>query len=193
MQFRRGFKAEVDRLVTQTRADLGLTLDARLDPRQLAAHLDIEVFQLTGLHAICPDEVTHLTQVDVGAFSGTLLERDGRRAIFVNDAHTAGRQASTIAHECAHVMLAHEPSEHFAELGFRVFDAQVEREADWLAGCLLVPTKAVLPAVRCHCHDLAACAVHFGVSEQMMSQRFHRSGAKLILDRARAKQRAGRR
>jgi len=189
VEFRRGFKAEVDRLVTQTRSDLGLSLEDRLDPRALATHLDIEVFELTGLHAICPDDVAHLTEVDVGAFSGTLLERDGRRAIFVNDAHVAGRQASTIAHECAHVMLDHQPSAHFAELGFRVFDAQVEREADWLAGCLLVPTKAVIPVLRRHRHDLALCAEHFGVSDQMMGQRYHRSGAKRILDRARAKQR----
>lgn len=191
MNFRHGFKAEVDRLVTKTRCDdLGLSLDDRLDPRQLATHLDIEVIDLTDLHPICPDDVEHLTQIDVSAFSGTLLERGGRRAIFINDAHGSERQASTVAHECSHVLLGHEPSEHFAALGFRVFDSQVEREADWLAGCLLVPTEAVLPVYGRMRDSLEDCASHFGVSLEMMRQRFNRSGAKTILDRRKAKQRA---
>jgi len=160
-----------------------------LDARLLAGHLDIEVFDLTGLHAICPDDVEHLTTVDIGAFSGTLLERDGRRAIFVNDAHTKARQAATIAHECAHVMLGHEADAHFADLGIRHFDDRVESEADWLGDCLLVPTPAVLPMMRRH-GTLEACAVHFGVSEQLMRKRYNLSGTKQIIERSEQRRRA---
>lgn len=186
MGYRRGFKAEVDRLVEKTRTDLGLKLTDPLDPRALAEHLGIEVFVLTDLHPICPEDVKHLTEVDIGAFSGTLLERDGRRAIFINDAHAEVRQKSTIAHECSHVMLGHTPDGHFTELGIRHFDRDVEDEADWLGDCLLVPTKAVVTVVR-EAGSVAAAAAHFGVSEQLMRKRYNLSGAKHVIERTRAK------
>jgi uncharacterized protein DUF955 len=189
VKFRRGFEAEADRLVVETRSALGLELEVALDTRLLAGHLGIEVFDLTGLHAICPDEVEHLTTVDVSAFSGTLLERDGRRAIFVNDAHTEARQAATIAHECAHVILGHEADAHFSDLGIRRFDDRVEAEADWLGDCLLVPTPAVLSMMRRH-GTLEACAVHFGVSEQLMRKRYNLSGARQIIERSDRRRRA---
>jgi Zn-dependent peptidase ImmA (M78 family) len=87
-------------------------------------------------------------------------------------------------------MLDHRPDAHFAELGIRFYDRTIEREADWLAGCLLVPTKAVLPVLR-RLRSMTACAGHFGVSEEMMRQRYNLSGAKTIIDRStRRKQRA---
>lgn len=184
MAFRRGFKAEVDRLVVTTRGGLGVGLHDRLDPASLAASLDIEIRPLTGLKSVCPEDVDHLTVVDTSAFSGTLLERDGRRCIFVNDAHTLARQANTIAHECSHVILGHMPKA-FTD-GFRHFDNDIEREADLLGECLLVPTPAVVPVYR-RLKTIDAAADHFGVSRELMRKRYNLSGAKQIIERSRAK------
>jgi hypothetical protein len=173
--------AHADRLVAATRQDLGLSHHDRLDPGRLASHLGIELCPLTDLHPVCPDAVRHLTEVDIAAFSGTLLERDGHRAIFLNNAQPPTRQASTIAHECAHLLLDHDPSDGYSEPGVRHYDKAVEEEADWLGSCLLVPTPGIASALCAH-RSVAGSAGHFGVSASLMQRRVYLTGSSHMLE-----------
>lgn len=188
--FRRGFKSACDRLVIATRTELGIAEQDRLDVLELAKHLGVSVRTLTSLKDACPGAVNHLRNVDPGAFSAAMVVRDDRRLLVVNDAHTAARQANSMAHELAHGLLGHEPAEAFDAIGARLWRPEDELEADWLGGCLLVPTGAVLPVMRRYELSLEQAAEHFGVSVQLMRQRFNLSGARTRLNRQNRQRRA---
>lgn len=49
MTLRRGFKAEAERQAGRVRAEMGLASHDRLDPRKLAAHLEVTVVDASTL------------------------------------------------------------------------------------------------------------------------------------------------
>ena len=70
--------------------------------------------------------------------------------------------------------------------GCRDWDGEVEEEADWLAGILLVPDDAAVALARNHYSD-ADAAKRYGVSEPLMRWRLNVSGARLRAKRTAAK------
>lgn len=177
-KFWRGFKRHVEELTLAVRAELGVGWNDQLDPRALAKHVNIPVFDLNDLVAVGMPEnsLRHLLGRGRNEFSAALFERGELKVIVANPVHSAGRQASNIAHEVAHLLLAHEPPEAVLEAGCRRWDAVMEREADWLAGELLVPRRAALEVAR-NGANIEASALRFGVSAAMMRWRLNHSGA----------------
>jgi IrrE N-terminal-like domain len=168
---RHGFKAEAERIALRERAALGLTATDRLDPRDLAAQRTVAVTPLGQLRALIPDDVEHLLVVDGSCFSAATVIRDGKAMVIYNEAHAPTRLANTIAHELAHLILEHEPTNAFDAFGNRNFPSELEDEANWLAACLLVPKDGVQPILVSHGNDVARAAAHFGVSPQLMQWR----------------------
>jgi len=85
-------------------------------------------------------------------------------------------------HECAHLILNHEPVEAgqvanglLMVSGYR---PQQENEADWLAGTLLLPRVALLAIVQSGTppHDAART---YGVTQDMLRMRLNRTGVNL--------------
>jgi hypothetical protein len=114
--------AEVDRLATVVRTELGLGAHDRLDPRRLASEYGIPVAPITDLVAEGADPVSvhQLTVVDRGCFSaGTVLAGTGRLIIF-NPVHADGRLANSVTHELAHLLLEHRPGPAIGPGGCRV-------------------------------------------------------------------------
>lgn len=167
---RHGFKAQAERTALAERKDLGLTARCRLDPRELAAAKDIHVVGLSELSAMPEEHRRHLLEVDAGAFSGVTVIRGEHKLIVVNDGHTPERQVNTVSHEVAHVLLEHPPAPAFGEFG-RTLSKEMEDEADWLAGCLLVPGSGVHATMGLCGGDLEAAAAHYGVSIDLMRWR----------------------
>jgi Zn-dependent peptidase ImmA (M78 family) len=182
MALRRGFKTEANELAADIRRELQLRVLDRLDPLSLAAHLEIPVVPLSEL----PDapSVAHLLYVEPKAFSAVTVFAGRKRVIVYNNQHSTGRQASSVTHEAAHGLLLHEPKPAVDHRGCRLWDQDVEDEADWLAGVLLVPEDAALAVARGSMPEPAA-AVHFGVSEQMLTYRLNITGARLRVQRGR--------
>jgi len=68
--------------------------------------------------------------------------------------------------------LGHPPRNAFDAFGNRNFPRELEDEATWFAGCLLVvPKDAVRPVMSRHSGDVAGAADHFGISVQLMRWR----------------------
>lgn len=167
---RHGFKAQAERLALAERRGLDLTARCRLDPAKLAAAKGIEVVALSALGGMADTHRRHLLEIDTGAFSGVSVILNDHKLIVVNDAHTPERQANTISHEVAHFLLDHPPGPAFREFG-RTLSKTMEDEADWLAGCLLVPGAGIHTTMRLCGDDLEAAAAHYGVSLQLMRWR----------------------
>ncbi len=172
---RRGFKAEAERTADRLRTELGLRPTERLDPDALARHVGADIR--------CADELTdrskleQLEELQAGAFSACTLTIGGRHYIIYSPLATVGRRSSDVCHEVAHIVLGHEVGEveQVGNLTFFTCDPDEEQEANWLAGCLLLPRKLLLAAAKRGIGSVEI-AEEFGVSEQMASFRLRTTG-----------------
>ncbi|WP_433892525.1 ImmA/IrrE family metallo-endopeptidase [Streptomyces sp. CA-111067] len=181
MALRHGFKAEADRLAVAMRKELGVASTAALDPRRLAAHLDIPVSDFSVAIAADP-RVEPLLSSERDAISALTVHAGSRREIWVNDSHDEGRQNSSIDHELSHALLLHTPGPALDSLGCRHWNGDIEEEANWLAGFLLIPNDAARAIVRYGMSDEVAVA-KYGVSKQMLTWRLNMSGARSLRSR----------
>jgi hypothetical protein len=114
--------------------------------------------------------------VDDSCFSaGTVLVGTSRLMIF-NPAHSDGRLANSVAHELAHLLLEHSPGPAIGPGGCRIWDQEMEDEANLVAAILLVPRDAALACARVGLPH-AVGAARFGVSPALMRWRTDHSGA----------------
>ncbi len=172
---RRGFKAEAEATANRLRSELGLEVADRLDPDDLARHV--------GATVRCADELTdrskleQLEDLQPGAFSACTLTIGSQHVIIYSPLSSEGRRNSDVCHEVAHIVLGHEVGEvqQVGQLMFFTCDPDQEQEANWLAGCLLLPRPLLLAAARRRL-AVADIAVEYGVSEQMAGFRLRATG-----------------
>jgi len=175
-ELRRGFKSEAERVAEQVRHDLGLEPLDRLDCFALADVWGIPVVSLGELREDGASEasIRRLTSPDSG-FSATTIVVGPRRLIVYNPRHEAGRKASSLAHELAHVILEHEAAPAIGVGGCRHWDGEQEAEADWLGSALLVPRNSAR-AWMLESEDIEAGARNFGVSLELFRWRINHTG-----------------
>lgn len=176
MDLRRGFKKEAAELAEEVRGELGLAPFDRLNPRQLARHLDIPILPLTKFAATRWD-ARYFLSVEPRAFSAVTVFDGHRRTIVHNDAHSEQRQNSDLAHELSHGLLMHEPTAALDGItGCRIWNPTIEKEADWLAGELLVTSDMALAVARRRFTRQEAME-RLRVSSQMLTWRLNMTGA----------------
>jgi len=171
-----GFKTEANRLAREIRKELGLKPADALDPRTLARELEIQLVALSVLKKDAPDVVRHFCSRERGAFSAMTMFYRTRRVILYNDSHSPGRQASDITHELSHALLQHPPEPAIDHRGRRNWNQELEDEATWLAGALLIPEEAAIQIAKTGMSSEVA-AVAYGVSKQMVQWRLNVTGA----------------
>lgn len=183
---RRGFKAEAERLADRTRTQMGLRPCDRLDIRDLARHLDVEVIRADQL--VDRARLEELEQLQPGAFSAATFHLpDGRTVAVCNPCNDAPRTNSDIAHELAHILLDHDVRDIQQLAGHTFFtcNPEQEEEANWLAGCLLLPRPLLLREAR-DGTDPDSIATKYQVSLPMARFRLNTSGVLLQARRTRA-------
>jgi hypothetical protein len=177
-ELRRGFKSWCEKASAGYRRDLRLPRHSALDPRVLATHLGVEVIfpdQIPGLDA---KALHHLLEVDPDSWSAVTLVVGTATIIILNSSHAPTRQNNSLAHELAHIILRHSPTQAFfgpdGALMMKEYNANQEAEADCLAGILLVPREALL--VLLNQMDEPSLANHFGVSPDLLRMRKNLTG-----------------
>jgi hypothetical protein len=189
MPLRHGFKAQAERTTADVRGELGLKLDDRLDPLGIARHLGIPVLRLSTLPDVAPgiegiaEAVAHL-RAERGALSAVTVFFGTARVIVNNDANLPARQASNLAHELAHGLLLHQPTPALDRRGCRLWNQDIEDEADWLGATLLIPGPAARACARRRLtHEQVADK--FGCSTEMARWRMNMTGAlRMVTQRA---------
>jgi len=187
MAYERGFKSWANKIADETRRELDLDPYDRLDPRVLAEWLAVPVFDLSSLLQDAPS-VGHLLTVEKGVFSAVTVFDGTRRAIVHNDRHAPSRQNSNLAHELSHGLLGHPPTAPLDDSGCRIWNQNIEDEASWLAGSLLISEAATLEIARGRL-DVQKAGRVFGVSDQFVRYRLNTTGAIRRNLRERAKRR----
>lgn len=180
----RGFKAKAERIASELRTELHLGPVASLDPQRLAEHLCVPVLTLHDLAQATPDDVRHFLGHRSDLFSAVTIYRGRRRLIVTNPAHAEARQTNSLCHELSHIVLEHEPEGPPLNVSSgRDWDGMQESEANWLAGCLLIPDAAAFRAARAQRTD-DEIATDYGVSVALATWRMRMTGARLRVRRA---------
>jgi Zn-dependent peptidase ImmA (M78 family) len=183
MTLRRGFKAEAERIAAELRRDLRLGESQPIDPRNAATQRGIAVRSADAL--IARSRLEQLEGIQAGCFSACTLRSSSERTVIVfNPLNAKTRQRSDVAHELAHLLLNHRLSrlEYLGDAPFLSCDATQEEEANWLAGCLLLPRALLLHAVRSG-KSAAEISRECGVSEQLAQWRVNVTGVRRQLGR----------
>lgn len=178
---RRGFKSQAERLAQDHRVRVGLGPNDRLDPRAFLEGHGFLVWEPADVPGMEPEELHQLTVADPESWSGVTINFEESKLIIVNPQHLLGRQANTLMHEWSHIELNHKPNRvDRSENGLLLlsdYPKELEEEADWLAGCMLLPRDGLLH----HCRvglDAQGVANHFGVSRQLATWRIGATGVK---------------
>ena len=182
-KFRRGFKSDAERIAGELRSELRLNAATRLDPYLLAEHLCVPVLTLHELARVAPREVAHFLGAGRSVFSAmTVYVGRSKRIVVTNPSHARTRQVSSVCHEISHILLEHQPEGPISTNAGRAWNGVQEREADWLAGCLLVPQAAARAAARANQSDDDVAAA-YGVSRPLASWRMNATGARIYASR----------
>ena len=173
---RRGFKAGAERFAVAVREELGIGVTDRFNCLDLAAYLGIPVVSLADMvkFGACHTSVSRLSRASA-EFSALTVCAGTARLIVYNLSHPPGRKANSLAHELSHILLEHSPGPALDESGCRRWDGVCEAEADWLAGCLLVPREGALRLLLQN-RSPASIAAHFGVSRKLFEWRANHTG-----------------
>jgi Zn-dependent peptidase ImmA (M78 family) len=183
MAFRWGFKTEANTLALEVRTELGLHSTARLDPWELAAHLDIQITPLSSFNEEERNAVRYLsTGQGAKEFSAMTIFDGTRRLVVYNDRHAMSRQANDITHELAHALLGHVAGPALDSGGCRYVNKDLEDEASFLAGALLVTDDIALSVAGSGMSD-AEAAREYGVSALLMRWRVNMTGARKRVSR----------
>jgi Zn-dependent peptidase ImmA (M78 family) len=183
MGLRRGFKTEAQLLAKSLRQELNVQIDAPLDPFALANHLEIPLIKLSEMRTAAPNAASWFSSSGQSDFSAVTVFEGFRRVIVYNDSHSPGRQSNDIAHELAHGILLHTPGPAMDAYGCRHWNEDMENEADWLAGVLLISDDAAIHIVRMRM-DASLAIREYGVSRPLLEWRLRMSGAKTRVARA---------
>lgn len=178
MPFKRGFKANANRIAIGVREKLGLAPTAPIDPWEVAELYSVQVIRLSDLDVDC----SRFLEADTTEFSAVTVPCGAQTAIVHNDAHHVHRQRSNICHELAHLFLGHKAAPPLTEGGHRHHDGEIEAEANFLAGSLLLTNEGALHVLK---QGLVGRArTIYGVSQAMLDYRMRVSGAETIFRRS---------
>jgi len=172
---KRGFKSRAEQTADDIRKVMGLGAMERLDGTALAEHVGAEVRSADELIALSKLEVLEATQP--GCFSACTFEIGERHVIVFNPLAAPGRRQSDLAHEASHLILGHSVKQvqRIGELSFFTCDPDEEQEANWQAGCLLLPRSLLVLAIR-KGMDADDIALAYEVSTQMANYRIRTTG-----------------
>jgi Zn-dependent peptidase ImmA (M78 family) len=180
--FERGFKAWCERYSVDKRKALGLAAHDPLDPRELATHLGVRVWNPDDVPGLSSEAIAVLLRNDgvtPSDWSAVTLMVGAKVVVILNSSHSMGRQASDLTHELAHRIRGHEAKEvSVSEDGLMLlssYEKAQEEEADWLSGSLLLPREA-LASIKRRRLDTAAACTGYGVSARMLQYRMSMTG-----------------
>jgi len=184
--YKRGFKSWCENTSAALRTELKLGATDALDPRQLAAHLDIVVWKLEEIPGI-PTECVAALRADSDSWSAATVCVGTRHVVILNSSHSPARMNSDFMHELSHLVLAHTPARVDVStdqiLLLSTYNRAQEDEANWLSGALLLPRDALFNIRKKQLTNQTACR-SYGCSQDMLTFRFRVTGVDLQLKRS---------
>jgi Zn-dependent peptidase ImmA (M78 family) len=183
-----GFKAEAARTASEVRTELGLEEREPFDAERLALQYGVTIYPLSRAAewGCPPDLLQHFSSDMKATFSAALVPYLNGCFIIENDFHAATRRRATLTHEMSHVILEHDfPPTIAWGGGCNTLSHDVEVEADWLAGELLIPLEATRKLALRGLTDESIARI-YEISTARAAMRMNQSGSRTIATRAHA-------
>ncbi len=146
MTLPRGFKAQAERDAVRIRERLDVPPDRPVDPYAAAEHLGVKVVSADEIVPV--ERLEEIERLQAFAFSAATFQVAEMDVVVTNPLRSEGRLASDIAHELAHLHLAHDLSEirEIDGLLFRTCRPDQEEQATAWGGTLLLPRPLLMRA-----------------------------------------------
>jgi hypothetical protein len=171
------------------RRDLKLPKYARLDPRDLARHIGVDVWTPEDIAGLGTQVLSQLLHVDPDSWSAVTLTVGQVSVVIINSSHPDTRQNNSLAHEVSHLILKHQPAQAFVTpdgmMVMNEYNRLHEEEANCLSATLLVPREGLLHFLSMGWSD-ERIAVHFGISMDLLRMRKNLTGVERQLGRFKA-------
>ncbi|MBU6389172.1 ImmA/IrrE family metallo-endopeptidase [Patescibacteria group bacterium] len=181
VQFERGFKSWAENTAISLRKRLGLSEVDPLGTKELTSYLAIKIWTLNDIPNLSVEAKRYLLSKDGDEWSAITLREGNADVIIINSSHSPRRQASDIAHECAHILRGHSPAKMMPivelEAVLREYNDIQEAEANWLAGCLLLPRPVLSYCAARRMSEDEVC-IKYNVSSNLYHYRVNVSGVK---------------
>jgi Zn-dependent peptidase ImmA (M78 family) len=188
--FRRGFKTSSEETALKIRRKLELAPHDPVDPAAIARLLAVPIVTPTDLRELSDEVRNRLTGEHSETWSAITVSDGNKHLIVLNPSHAPTRTNSSLAHEIAHLILGHEPSMMFmtphSGVSLRTHNKDQEDEANWLAGCILLPRDALFNARRLGLSNEQICT-RYEVSPAMCRFRVNATGVDVQMTRMRKK------
>ena len=176
----RGFKTKCENISAEIRKKLDLDKSDPLSPEALSEYLGVYLLKPTDIEQLSEQSQLQLLKKDKGSWSAVTISYLGTDLIAYNPTHSPWRYSSDIMHELSHIILAHKPSQIVilspdSQIAIRDYNHDLEEEATWLSGCLLLPREALISIKRSGITNKAAC-FKYSVSMDLLSFRMNKTG-----------------
>ena len=176
----RGFKTRCENISIEIRKNLDLKKTDPLSPEALAEYLGVYLLKPIDIENLSEKSRTQLLRKDKDSWSAVTISYLGVDIIAYNPTHSKWRHSSDIMHELSHIILGHKPSQVVfitpeTQIALRDYNQDLEEEATWLSGCLLLPREALLSIRRSGISDADACH-EYGVSIDLLTFRMNKTG-----------------
>ncbi len=178
-RFERGFKTWCENTAISIRKRMDLDPSSPLPPTELAKNMGVTILELDQVSGLATDTYAYLSSPAGDEWSAVTVHTADKQIIVVNPRHSQARQASNVMHELAHIIRGHEPAKVYVYEAYalRDFDQIQENEANWFAGCLLLPRTALLNTAYRN-EALEDSLERFCVSKSLYNYRVNVSGVR---------------
>ena len=185
----RGFKTRCENISVEIRKKLGLEKFDPLSPEALAEYLGVYLLEPTGIKYLSKQSLQQLLYKDKNSWSAVTISYLDIDIIAYNPTHSPWRRSSDIMHELSHIILGHKPSRIVfltpdSQIALRDYNQDLEEEAIWLSGCLLLPREALISIKRRGLSNSKAC-YKYGVSSDLLTFRTNMTGVNYQISAAR--------
>ena len=185
----RGFKTKCENISVEIRKKLDLEKFDPLSPEALAEYLGVYLLKPTDIEHLSEQSRIQLLRKDKNSWSAVTISYLGVDIIAYNPTHSKWRHSSDIMHELSHIILGHKPSQIVfltpdTQIALRDYNQDLEEEAIWLSGCLLLPREALISLRRSGICDADACH-KYGVSIDLLTFRINKTGVNYQIKAAR--------
>jgi Zn-dependent peptidase ImmA (M78 family) len=179
---KRGFKSKCENTSLQIRRELKLRRTDPLPIELLATHIEVKLLKPSDILGLSNEAINILLGSEKDSWSAVTISSGGTDIVIYNPTHSTARRSTDIMHELAHMILRHKhtPILLFSQSDkviLRSYDEDQENEADWLAGCLLLPREALLHMTRIKTSKSDVCT-EYAVSAQLLKYRTDITGVR---------------
>ena len=180
------FDKRCEAMAASIRRDLGFLPWGPLPLDKLLSDLGVNSFNPSEFPGMSESSSRVLFGDGAERWSAVTCSSDGHRLVIYTPLQTLGKRTMAVTHELAHILLVHTPSTLMFDPGgtwtIETYGLRDEAEAEWLMGCLLLPTPVLdRVAVGPWPESLEPL---YGVTPELLHYRFGVTGAVRLVEDA---------